>query len=90
MDEAREEVCSAQADLLHGRRYLARPERDVAQHRSDGRQQLLLVLPADAGHGIGVAITGFVLLGVGGLFGADWERRQIDKYLERRGVEPGP
>jgi 2TM domain len=42
------------------------------------------------GTGIGVAITGLVLLGIGGLFGADWERRQVDKYLERRGVEPGP
>jgi hypothetical protein len=26
-----------------------------------------------------------VLLGIGGLFGADWERREIDKYLRRRG-----
>jgi 2TM domain len=37
------------------------------------------------GTGIAVAITGAVLLGIGGLFGADWERRQVDKYLERRG-----
>jgi hypothetical protein len=37
------------------------------------------------GTGIAVAITGIVLLGVGGLFGADWERREIDKYLRRRG-----
>jgi uncharacterized membrane protein YccC len=36
------------------------------------------------GTGIGVAITGIALLGIGGLFGADWERRQIDKYLSRR------
>ena len=42
------------------------------------------------GTGIGVAITGIVLLGIGGLFGADWERREIDKYLRRRGTEPGP
>jgi hypothetical protein len=42
------------------------------------------------GTGIGVAITGIVLLGVGGLFGADWERREVDKYLRRRGNEPGP
>jgi hypothetical protein len=41
------------------------------------------------GTGIGVAITGIVLLGIGGLFGADWERRQIDKYVRRRGSEPG-
>ena len=36
------------------------------------------------GTGIGVAITGIVLLGIGGLFGDDWERREIDKYLRRR------
>jgi type IV secretory pathway VirB2 component (pilin) len=35
--------------------------------------------------GTAVAITGIVLLGIGGLFGADWERREIDKYLRRRG-----
>jgi 2TM domain len=40
------------------------------------------------GTGIGVAITGIVLLGIGGLFGADWERREMDKYLRRRGDEP--
>jgi hypothetical protein len=36
------------------------------------------------GTGIGVAITGIVLLGIGGLFGAAWEQRQIDRYLDRR------
>jgi hypothetical protein len=41
------------------------------------------------GSGIGVALTGIVLLGIGALFGADWERREIDKYLRRRGNEPG-
>ena len=40
------------------------------------------------GTGIGVAITGIVLLGIGGLFGADWERRQIDAHLRRRGNRP--
>jgi uncharacterized membrane protein YccC len=39
------------------------------------------------GTGIGVAITGVVLLGIGGLFGADWERREIDRYLRRTGTE---
>jgi 4-hydroxybenzoate polyprenyltransferase len=42
------------------------------------------------GTGVGVAITGIVLLGVGGLFGADWERREIDKYLRRKSNGPGP
>jgi hypothetical protein len=41
------------------------------------------------GTGIGVAITAIALLGIGGLFGMDWERREIDKYLRRRGNEPG-
>jgi hypothetical protein len=40
------------------------------------------------GAGIGVAITAIVLLGMGGLFGVDWERRQMDKYLQRRGDGP--
>jgi 4-hydroxybenzoate polyprenyltransferase len=40
------------------------------------------------GTGLGVAVTGFVLLGIGGVFGIDWEQREIDKYLRRRGSEP--
>jgi 2TM domain len=42
------------------------------------------------GTGTAVAITGIVLLGVGELFGADWERREIEKYLRRRGSEQDP
>jgi len=41
------------------------------------------------GTGVGVAITAFVLLGIGGLFGVDWERREMDRYLRRRGNGPG-
>ena len=41
------------------------------------------------GTGIGVAVTAIVLLGIGGLFGLDWERREMDRYLRRRGHEPG-
>jgi hypothetical protein len=40
------------------------------------------------GTGIGVAITAFVLLGMGGLFGVEWERREMDRYLRRRGNGP--
>ena len=40
------------------------------------------------GTGIGVVITGVVLLGLGGLFGAEWERREIEKYLSRTGSPP--
>jgi hypothetical protein len=36
------------------------------------------------GTGIGVAITGIVLLGFGGIFGPDWERREVEKYLLRQ------
>jgi 2TM domain len=42
------------------------------------------------GTGIAVAVTGIVLLGIGGLMGAKWERQEIDKYLRRKGNEPGP
>jgi hypothetical protein len=42
------------------------------------------------GTGIAVVITGVVLLGIGGLMGVDWERWELDKYLRRRGHEPGP
>ena len=41
------------------------------------------------GTGVGVAVTGIVLLGIGGIFGPEWERREIDKYLRRRGRDPG-
>jgi len=37
------------------------------------------------GAGIAVAIVGIAMLGVGGLFGGDWERRQIERYLEDHG-----
>ncbi len=37
------------------------------------------------GAGLIVAVIGIAMFGIGGLFGADWERRQVDKYLERRG-----
>jgi 2TM domain/Domain of unknown function (DUF4440) len=36
------------------------------------------------GTGIGVAVTAIVLVGIGGLFGREWERREIDRYLRRR------
>jgi hypothetical protein len=37
------------------------------------------------GAGVIVAVIGIAMFGLGGLFGGDWERRQVDKYLERRG-----
>ena len=40
------------------------------------------------GTGIGVAITAIALLGFGGLFGVAWERREMERYLRRRGNDP--
>jgi hypothetical protein len=37
------------------------------------------------GTGLGVLVTGVVLGGVGGLFGKDWERRQVQRYLGEQG-----
>ena len=43
------------------------------------------------GTGLGVLVTGVVLGGVGGLFGRDWERRQVERYLGEQGdQETGP
>jgi hypothetical protein len=39
------------------------------------------------GAGLIVAVIGIAMFGVGGLFGGDWERRQVDRYLDRR--DPG-
>jgi 2TM domain len=42
------------------------------------------------GTGLAVAISGIVLLGFGGLFGPEWERRQVERYLNRHRTEdPG-
>jgi polyferredoxin len=38
------------------------------------------------GAGVIVAVIGIAMFGVGGLFGAGWERRQVDSYLARRGL----
>jgi polyferredoxin len=38
------------------------------------------------GAGVIVAVIGIVIFGAGGLFGAGWERRQVDHYLARRGL----
>jgi two-component system, LytTR family, sensor kinase len=36
------------------------------------------------GAGFIVVLIGIAMFGVTGLFGSDWERRQVDKYMERR------
>ena len=53
----------------------------------DGSDSLWFYWPM-GGTGIAVVITGVALLGIGGLFGADWEQREIDKYLQRRAQGP--
>ena len=42
------------------------------------------------GAGLIVAVIGIALFGIGGLFPADWEQRQVDKYLKRRGPRDNP
>ena len=37
------------------------------------------------GTGLGVLVTGVVLGDIGGVFGTDWERRQMEQYLHRSG-----
>src|SRR4029450_2423419 len=54
---------------------------------ADGTESLWFYWPM-VGTGIAVAITAVVLLGIGGVFGADWERRQVDQYLEQH-RDPG-
>lgn len=50
---------------------------------ADGTESLWFYWPM-LGTGVVVAITAIVLLGVGGLFGANWEQRQVERYLQRR------
>ena len=47
---------------------------------ADGTEDIWFYWPM-LGTGVIVAVTAIVLVGVGGLFGADWERRQVDRYL---------
>jgi len=49
----------------------------------DGPDSLWFYWPM-FGTGLGVLVTGVVMGALGGLFGAGWERRQVEKYLEQR------
>jgi hypothetical protein len=40
------------------------------------------------GSGVIVAIIGISMFGLSGLFGGNWEQRQMDKYLQRRDEPP--
>ena len=54
---------------------------------ADGSESLWFYWPM-LGTGIIVAITSVVLLGMGGLFGSNWEQRQIDGYVEQHRSRP--
>ncbi|HET6834091.1 MAG TPA: 2TM domain-containing protein [Acidimicrobiales bacterium] len=49
---------------------------------ADGTESLWFYWPM-LGSGSVVAVAAVIMFGIGGLFGADWERRQIQRYLEQ-------
>jgi hypothetical protein len=49
---------------------------------ADGTESLWFYWPM-LGTGVIVAIVSVVLVGMGGPFGADWELRQIDRYVRQ-------
>ena len=51
---------------------------------ADGTESIWFYWPM-LGTGIAVAIASIVLLGVRGPLGADWERRQVDRYVQEHG-----
>jgi hypothetical protein len=55
----------------------------------DGPDSLWVYWPM-LGTGLGVLVIGIVMAGIGGLFGAGWERRQVERYLERRSEPDAP
>lgn len=52
---------------------------------ADGTEDIWFYWPM-FGTGIGVVAAAIGLLGVGGVLGVDWERRQVDRYVERHGA----
>ena len=54
-----------------------------AIHMADATENIWFYWPM-LGTGIAVAVTAIVLFGIGGLFGAGWELRQIEHYLRQR------
>ena len=49
---------------------------------ADGTESLWFYWPM-LGTGLVVAVTAIVLVGIGGLFGADWENRKVERYLRQ-------
>jgi 2TM domain len=55
---------------------------------ADGTESLWFYWPM-LGTGVGVAIAAVALLGIGGLFGVNWENRQVERYLKaHRDTDP--
>jgi hypothetical protein len=48
---------------------------------ADGTESLWFYWPM-LGVGSGVAVAAVVMFGIGGLFGADWEKREVRRYLQ--------
>jgi cytochrome bd-type quinol oxidase subunit 2 len=53
---------------------------------ADGTENLWFYWPM-LGAGSAVAVAGVVLFGVGGVFGADWEHRQVERYVRNHGAK---
>jgi 2TM domain len=49
---------------------------------ADGTESLWFYWPM-LGTGLVTAVTAIVLVGIGGLFGADWENRRVERYLSQ-------
>jgi hypothetical protein len=49
---------------------------------ADGTESLWFYWPM-LGTGLVAAVTAIILVGIGGLFGADWENRKVERYLRQ-------
>ena len=53
---------------------------------ADGTENLWFYWPM-LGAGSAVAVAGVVVFGIGGLFGADWEHREVERYVRSHGAQ---
>jgi hypothetical protein len=49
---------------------------------ADGTESLWFYWPM-LGTGAAVAVAAVAMFGIGGLLGADWERRQVKRYMDQ-------
>jgi hypothetical protein len=66
--------------------YLALSGMWFAIDMADGTEDLWFYWPMIF-TGVSVFVVAVILLGTGRAFGLDWERRQIDWYVERHGLD---